>query len=178
MNGIDAVFSIWRSAPGSTVSVGRKRTAFSFSLYILSLASEGSQQEERRNDDRDDDDRHCHRLAAPAPALLREAKFDDVGPERFVQAKIGRPGCGVRSGVHQLDRGDESIAAPGNGLNVKGPLRLVVERLAHLFHGKIDALVEIDECVALPQRGANLLACNDPPGPGGEQLQKTVGLRL
>src|SRR6516165_3158829 len=50
-----------------------------------------------------------------------------------------------------IDRPDEAIPSPGYGFNEAGTLSVVIQRRPKPFHGIVQALLEVHECVGRPQ---------------------------
>jgi len=113
--------------------------------------------------------------AEPDDHLLRETLAErlvrGVGG-RVGEGENGEPAAAVvdrRDDFGGVRRGEEAIAAPGEGLNEPRVGRRVPECLPQLVDGGIEAVIEVDERVGRPQRLAELLPGHDLVGPRQER---------
>jgi hypothetical protein len=85
---------------------------------------------------------------------------------------MGEGAGGLLSGsgalADQIDWGDEAVAAAGDGFDVAGVAAGVAEGLAQLVHGAVQAMVEVDEGVRLPELAAQFVARHQVAAPGDQ----------
>ena len=119
-----------------------------------------------------------HRLMQ-APPVVCKAKFNDVGPDRFLQVGIDRPGNDWldRFGP-DFDWCQETVASLRYGLYVERIFGAVAKGIAHLLDGEVHALVEVDECVARPQGRLYLFARHQRAGAICQKTEQAIWLRL
>ena len=60
--------------------------------------------------------------------------------------------------AHNFHRGDEAVAATGNRLDEARIVRRIIERITHLIHCRVEAMIVVDECIHRPKLQAQLLA--------------------
>jgi len=79
-------------------------------------------------------------------------------------------------GGNLFDRGDEAVAAAGEGFNEARVVGGVAEDLADAVDGGVDAVVEVDEGAVGPEGAGDLVAGEDLAGALEEQKEKLEGL--
>lgn len=75
-------------------------------------------------------------------------------------------------------RSDEPVAAPGNGLNVPGSVRVVVQGRPDLADAMVKATFEVNKDVAAPELLLDFLAGDEFAGARCQQHEKSEWLRL
>ncbi len=101
----------------------------------------------------------------------------------------GLPGNGLRRGAGaggelrsacgiccHRNRSDEPVSTLGNCLDVKGLLSCIAQRLAQFHHGRIQAMIEINESVRRPKDTAQILASNNLPRFLQKEYEDSIGL--
>src|SRR5256885_15446620 len=102
-----------------------------------------------------------------------------MGPQQFVECEIGAlRGFLARRRSNDLDGRDELVAALRNGLNVDWVIRVLAERLSHLFHREVHTLLEVHEGITRPECGPDLLTGDEASGLTCEQAEKSERLGL
>lgn len=82
------------------------------------------------------------------------------------------------STIDPLDRSNETIAAARKGFDKARLVRIIGERSADLVDGKIDTVLEIDECRFAPEIALDFITRDHRATVLGEKLKHTKGLRL
>src|SRR5579864_6055469 len=73
------------------------------------------------------------------------------------------PGSFLIRGISTgLDSSHEAISNPGDGFDVPGSFRGVPKHLTKFLHGRVQAVFEVDESIAVPEFGLQLLPSDDP----------------
>jgi hypothetical protein len=80
--------------------------------------------------------------------------------------------------ICEADRSDEAIAAPVEGFNVPGALRVISQHGANLLNAKVNAALEVYSGVFTPKAKLNFFPADDLATAFGEQEERSKRLRM
>ena len=80
--------------------------------------------------------------------------------------------AGARTRSRRRDRGDESVAAAGHGFDESRVLGRIAERMAQPRDRGVEALLEIDECLLVPELAPELFTRDETVGAAMARLAR------
>ena len=80
--------------------------------------------------------------------------------------------------IAPLYRCDKPVTSSRKRFKIPRVFRVVGQRDANLIHAKIDAAVEIDECIPIPQSVLNFFSAHDLSSATDQERQHAERLRL